>query len=116
MAEKHKNEDLHFEDQKIVDIELNSRFRQAFIEYSMSVLVDRALLHNAAVTPTVALVVCLTLVFVVFFAKLVGCSLPILAERIGLDPAVMASPFISTIVDAISLIIYFRFAALLLGI
>ena len=79
-------------------------------------LVDRALLHNAAVTPTVAFVVCLTLVFVVFFAKLVGCSLPILAERIGLDPAVMASPFISTIVDAISLIIYFRFAALLLGI
>lgn len=79
-------------------------------------LVDRALLHNAAVTPTVALVVCLTLVFVIFFAKLVGCSLPILAERIGLDPAVMASPFISTIVDAISLIIYFRFASLLLGI
>ena len=79
-------------------------------------LVDRALLHNAAVTPTVALVVCLTLVFVVFFAKLVGCSLPILAERIGLDPAVLASPFISTIVDAISLIIYFRFASLLLGI
>ena len=79
-------------------------------------LVDRALLHNAAVTPTVALVVCLTLVFVVFFAKFVGCSLPILAERIGLDPAVMASPFISTIVDAISLIIYFRFASLLLGI
>ena len=79
-------------------------------------LVDRALLHNAAVTPTVALVVCLTLVFVVFFAKLVGCSLPILAERIGLDPAVMASPFIPTIVDAISLIIYFRFASLLLGI
>ena len=79
-------------------------------------LVDRALLHNAAVTPTVALVVCLTLVFVVFFAKLVGCSLPILAERIGLDPAVMASPFITTVVDAISLAIYFRFAALLLGI
>lgn len=79
-------------------------------------LVDRALLHNAAVTPTVALVVCLTLVFVVFFAKLVGCSLPILAERIGLDPAVMASPFITTVVDAISLAIYFRFASLLLGI
>ncbi len=79
-------------------------------------LVDRALLHNAAVTPTVALVVCLTLVFVVCFAKLVGCALPILAERVGLDPAVMASPFISTIVDAVSLIIYFRFASLLLGI
>ncbi len=79
-------------------------------------LVDRALLHNAAVTPTVAAVVCLTLVFVVLFAKLVGCSLPILAEKIGLDPAVMASPFISTIVDAMSLIIYFQFASHLLGI
>ena len=79
-------------------------------------LVDRTLLHNAAVTPTVAAVVCLTLVFVVLFAKLVGCSLPILAEKIGLDPAVMASPFISTIVDAMSLIIYFQFASHLLGI
>ena len=79
-------------------------------------LVDRTLLHNAAVTPAVALVVCLTLVFVVLFAKLVGCTLPILAEKIGLDPAVMASPFISTIVDAMSLIIYFRFASHLLGI
>ena len=49
-------------------------------------------------------------------AKLVGCTLPILAEKIGFDPAVMASPFISTIVDSISLLIYFRFATLLLGI
>ena len=45
-----------------------------------------------------------------------GCSLPILAEKIGFDPAVMASPFISTIVDSISLLIYFRFATLILGI
>ena len=44
-----------------------------------------------------------------------GCSLPLLAEKIGLDPAVMASPFISTIVDATSLLIYFRFASLFLG-
>ena len=78
-------------------------------------LVDRALLHNAAVTPTVALVVCLTLVFVVFFAKLVGCSLPILAEKLGFDPAVMASPFITTIVDVLSLLIYFSIASALLG-
>lgn len=83
--------------------------------FAKMLLIDRTLLHNPAVTPTVALVVCVTLVFVVFFAKLVGCSLPLLAERIGLDPAVMASPFISTIVDAISLIIYFNFASLLLG-
>ena len=74
-------------------------------------LVDRLLLGNAAVTPLVCLVVCLTILFVVVFAKCVGCSLPILAEKIGLDPAVMASPFISTIVDATSLLIYFRFAS-----
>ena len=77
-------------------------------------LVDRLLLGNAAVTPTVCLVVCLTILFVVVFAKCVGCSLPLLAEKIGLDPAVMASPFISTIVDATSLLIYFRFASWLL--
>ena len=77
---------------------------------------DRLVLGNAAVTPVVGLVVCLTIVFVVVFAKFVGCSLPLLAERIGLDPAVMASPFISTIVDATSLLIYFRFAAWFLGV
>ncbi len=64
----------------------------------------------------VALVVCLTLVVTVLVAKIVGCSLPMIAKKIGFDPAVMASPFITTIVDALSLIIYFRFAALLLGI
>ena len=79
-------------------------------------LVDRWLMHNPEVTPWVALVVCATLVGTVLCAKLVGCSLPILAEKIGFDPAVMASPFISTIVDSISLLIYFRFATLLLGI
>jgi len=79
-------------------------------------LVDRMLLNNPAVTPMVAAVVCATLVGTVLCAKLVGCSLPILAEKIGLDPAVMASPFITTIVDALSLLIYFRFATMLLGI
>ena len=79
-------------------------------------LVDRLLLGNAAVTPVVCLVVCLTIMFVVVFAKCVGCSLPLLAEKIGLDPTVMASPFITTIVDATSLLIYFRFASWLLGI
>ena len=79
-------------------------------------LVDRLLLGNAAVTPLVCLVVCLTILFVVVFAKCVGCSLPLLAEKVGLDPAVMASPFISTIVDATSLLIYFSFASALLGI
>ena len=79
-------------------------------------LVDRWLMQNPSVTPVVALVVCATLVGTVLCAKLVGCSLPILAEKVGFDPAVMASPFISTIVDSISLLIYFQFASMLLGI
>ena len=62
------------------------------------------------------LVICLTLVVTVFAAKVVGCTLPLLAKKIGFDPAVMASPFITTVVDAISLMIYFNFASLLLGI
>ena len=78
--------------------------------------VDFWLLQNPAVTPMVALVVCGTLVATVVCAKLVGCSLPILAEKIGFDPAVMASPFITTIVDALSLLIYFRLASSILGI
>lgn len=64
----------------------------------------------------VAAVVCLTLIVTVFIAKLVGCSLPMLAKKIGFDPAVMANPFITTIIDALSLIIYFRVANMLLGI
>ncbi|MBO4890936.1 MAG: magnesium transporter [Lachnospiraceae bacterium] len=64
----------------------------------------------------VALVVCLTLIVTVFFAKIVGCSLPMIAQKIGFDPAVMASPFITTIVDALSLLIYFQFATRILGI
>ncbi len=64
----------------------------------------------------VAAVVCLTLLLVVLVANLVGSTLPILAKRLGADPAVMASPFITTIVDAVALIIYFNVAKLLLGI
>ncbi len=60
------------------------------------------------------LVISLTLLATVIIAKIVGSVLPLLAKKIGLDPAVMASPFITTIVDAISLLIYFGFAAILL--
>ena len=63
----------------------------------------------------VAFVVCVTLLMAIVVAKVVGSTLPMLAKRIGMDPAVMASPFITTIVDAISLLIYFRVAALVLG-
>lgn len=72
-------------------------------------LVDR-------VTLPVAAVVSLTLVCVVLVSNFVGSVLPVLAKRIGFDPAVMASPFITTIVDAVALIIYFNIAKLLLGI
>ncbi len=63
----------------------------------------------------VSIVVCLTLIFTVLCAKLIGCILPILAKRIKLDPAVMANPIITTIVDAVSLLLYFGFASFLLG-
>ena len=64
----------------------------------------------------VAAIVCMTLVITVLAAKVVGCTLPMLAKRIGFDPAVMASPFITTIVDAVSLVIYFQIATRMLGI
>lgn len=63
----------------------------------------------------VALVVCLTLVIAVIMAMLVGCLLPMAAKRLGFDPAVMASPFITTIVDALSLLVYFQVATFMLG-
>ena len=65
---------------------------------------------------TIAFIVCLTLMITILCAKIVGSSLHMIAKRIGFDPAVMASPFITTIVDAISLIIYFQIATNLLSI
>lgn len=67
------------------------------------------------VTMQVAVVVNLTLVFTIFIAKIIGSTLPLFAKKVGFDPAVMASPFITTIVDACSLIIYFQIATNLLG-
>ncbi len=67
------------------------------------------------VSITIALIVCLTLIITVLCAKIVGSTLPMIAKKIGFDPAVMASPFITTIVDAISLIIYFTIATNLLS-
>lgn len=64
----------------------------------------------------VCAVVCLTLLCAVLMAKLVGCTLPMIAKKIGFDPAVMASPFITTIVDALSLLVYFRIATVVLNI
>ena len=100
------------------EIEFSDILRVIWKEIRVAVLCGAALaLVNFAklmwinqVGFTVSLVVCLTLVATVFTAKIVGCTLPILAKKIGFDPAVMASPFITTIVDALSLLIYFSFA------
>lgn len=88
----------------------------AAVSFAKIMLFDGMVLGNTGITPTVALTVCLTLVLTVVCAKVVGCIMPLLAEKLGFDPAVMASPFITTIVDAISLLIYFGFAKALLGV
>ena len=77
-------------------------------------LVDHLLLQNTSVTTMVALVVCISMAMTVFMAKVVGSVLPLLAKKIGLDPAVMASPLITTIVDFLSLMAYFSVAVALL--
>ncbi len=86
----------------------------AAANFGKLLLVDGMLFHNAAVTPLVALVVCIALACTVVTAKTVGCTLPLLADKVGLDPAVVASPFITTIVDVLALLIYFGFATLLI--
>ncbi len=77
-------------------------------------LVDNLIFGNG-IPMTVAAAVCITLTLTVFVAKLTGCTLPLLAKLLKLDPAVMASPFITTIVDAISLFIYFRISVAILS-
>ena len=87
----------------------------AIANFGKMMLVDRMMLGNTSLAPITAAVVCMTLVCAVAVAKFVGCTLPLLAKKVGLDPAVMASPFITTIVDALSLLIYFQFAKNMLG-
>lgn len=81
----------------------------AVVNFAKLLLFDR-------VGTLVALAICSTLIVTVFVAKVTGCVLPMVAKRIGFDPAVMASPFITTIVDALSLLIYFQFAGIFLGV
>ena len=70
-------------------------------------LVDRMLFHNDEITLIIDVAICLTLVVEIVFAKFIGCSLPMLAKKVGFDPAVMSSPFITTIVDAVALLLFF---------
>ena len=78
--------------------------------------VDRTLLGMSAITIQVDLVISLTLIIEIIFAKMVGCVFPILAEKMKLDPAVISSPFITTVMDAVSLLIYFWLATMILHI
>jgi magnesium transporter len=104
------------------DIEFKDIFKVIWKEIRVAVLcavtlaicnfVKILVIDNVSVT--IALTVCCTLVVTVIIAKLIGCTLPMIAKRLGFDPAVMASPFITTIVDACSLLVYFRIASLIL--
>lgn len=106
----------------IGEIEFSDIFRIIWKELRVAILCGIALaVVNMAklilfdnLSVMVALVICITLLLDVIVAKIVGCTLPLIADKIGFDPAVMASPFITTIVDAISLLIYFEIAALIL--
>ena len=92
-------------------------FRVAFLcGITLAVVNFAKLMLFDKVGVMVSLTVCLTMIMTIIFAKFVGSTLPILAKRLGFDPAVMASPFITTIVDAISLIVYFNIAGLILKI
>ena len=83
---------------------------------TLAVIYFLALIYISRIDFMIAVVVALTLIATVITAKIVGCILPILAKKVGFDPAVMASPFITTVVDTLSLVIFFRIAVLLLGI
>ncbi len=78
-------------------------------------LIDKLIMGNE-ITASIAFAVSLTLALTVICAKIFGCIMPLVAKKIGFDPAVMASPFITTIVDAVSLLIYFMIASVLLGV
>ena len=104
------------------EIEFKDSFRVMWKEIRVAVLcgvtlaaanfVKLLLLDRVGIM--IAAVVCLTLIVVVILAKIVGSALPILAKKIGFDPAVMASPFITTILDVVSLLVYFQVATSLL--
>lgn len=104
-------------------IELKDIFKVMFKEFRISILCAIVLaicnfikmLIFDRVSMLIAASVCITLFVTVIIAKLIGCVLPIIAKKVGFDPAVMASPFITTIVDACSLLIYFQIATRIIG-
>lgn len=106
------------------EIQFKDIFKIVFKEFKVAILVGITLaLANFIklifidnIELNIAFVVCLTLIITIIIAKLIGCSLPMLAKKLKFDPAVMASPFITTIVDAVSLIVFFKVSTIILGI
>ncbi len=104
--------EIHFKDYfkvvwKEVRVGLVCGISLAVVNFAKIWLVDKMLFNNSEITFYVDLAICLTLVVEIIFAKFIGCTLPMLAKKVGFDPAVMSSPFITTIVDAISLLVFF---------
>jgi magnesium transporter len=105
------------------DIEFKDLFKTIFKEFRVALICSIVLaianfvkmLIIDQVSYLVALSVCITLCLTIIIAKTIGCILPMVAKKIGFDPAVMASPFITTIVDACSLLVYFQVATIILG-
>lgn len=105
------------------DIEFKDIFKVVFKEFRVAILCSVVLgianfikmITIDNVSYLVALSVCVTLCLTIIIAKVIGCILPMIAKKLKFDPAVMASPFITTIVDACSLLVYFQIATLILG-
>jgi len=88
----------------------------ASINFVKILLVDKLIMGVEGITLKVDFVISLTLFVEIIFAKMIGCTLPIFAKKLKFDPAVMSSPFITTIIDAVSLLVYFAFATAILKI
>lgn len=99
------------------DIQFKQFFKVVFKEFRISLIVGfiLALANGLRIyiqyqNASIALVIALSLIVVVILSKLIGCMLPLIANKVGLDPAIMASPLITTIVDTCSILVYFNIA------
>ena len=102
------------------EIHFKDIFKVIFKEFRISIIVGAVLALTNGVriliqyhNPNLALVIALSLIATVIISKLIGCILPLVASKVHLDPAIMASPLITTLVDTFSILIYFNIASLM---
>ena len=107
---------ITFGNPKLLDVVICRYPARGAVNFVKMLVLDGMIMHNDGITVSVALTVSLAILFIVIFAKVVGSMLPIAAEKIGVDPAVMANPLISTVTDTVSLLIYIYMAKLILHI